>query len=135
MATLTLPLEKLAFIVIKAHELDAMVEPVNPEDSSNPADDAEREVLEDRDDTIYQELYDAIAGLNSDELDELVALRLVGRGDYEASEWEDALTAARETPEARLPRRLVADPLLGSLIEDALDALGYSLEELEEGHF
>ena len=30
MATLTLPLEKLAFIVIKAHELDAQVEPVNP---------------------------------------------------------------------------------------------------------
>src|ERR1700674_3397622 len=104
MATLTLPLEKLAFIVIKAQELDAQVEPVNLEDSSNPADDAERQVLEDRDDSVYQELYDAIAGLNSDELDELVALRLVGRGDYDASEWEEALKVARETPEARLPR-------------------------------
>jgi hypothetical protein len=134
MATLTLPLEKLAFIVIKAQELDAQVEPVNLEDSSNPADDAERQVLEDRDDSVYQELYDAIAGLNSDELDELVALRLVGRGDYDASEWEEALKVARETPEARLPRRLVADPLLGTLIEDALDALGYSLEDLEAGH-
>src|SRR6185312_894127 len=98
MATLTLPLEKLAFIVIKAHELDAQVEPVNPEDSSNPADDAERQVLEDRDDTVYQELYDAITGLNSDELDELVALRLVGRGDFDAAEWEEAVTAALETP-------------------------------------
>jgi hypothetical protein len=134
MATLTIPLEKLAFIVIKAHELDAKVEPVNLEDSSISADDAERQLLEDRDDSIYQELYDAIAGLNSDELDELVALRLVGRGDFDAAEWEEALTAARETPEARLPRRVVADPLLGSLIEDALDALGYSLADLEEGH-
>ena len=91
-------------------------------------------MLEDRDDSIYQELYDAIAGLNSDELDELVALQFVGRGDYEASQWDEALAVARETPDARLPRRLVADPLLGTMIEDALDALGYSLEDLEAGH-
>lgn len=134
MATLTIPLEKLAFIVIKAHELDAQVDPVLPEDASAPPDDAERQVLEDRDDSVYQELYDAIAGLDSDELDELAALRLVGRGDYDAPEWEEALTVVRETPEARLPRRLVADPLLGSLIEEALDGLGYSLEDLEAGH-
>ena len=134
MVTLTIPLDKLAFIVLKAHELDAQVEPVNPEDASDQPDDAERQVLEDRDDTSYQELYDAIAGLNSEELEELAALRLVGRGDYDASEWDEALTIARETPEARLPRRLVADPLLGTFIEDALDALGYSLEDLEARH-
>lgn len=134
MVTLTIPLDKLAFIVLKAHELDAQVEPVNPEDASDQPDDAERQVLKDRDDTSYQELYDAIAGLNSEELEELAALRLVGRGDYDASEWDEALTIARETPEARLPRRLVADPLLGTFIEDALDALGYSLEDLEARH-
>ena len=134
MATLTIPLEKLAFIVLKAHELDAQVDPVLPEDSSDPPDDAERQMLEDRDDSVYQELYDALAGLNSDELDEVAALRLVGRGDYDAADWDEALIVARDTPESRLPRRLVADPLLGSLIEEALDALGYSLEELEAGH-
>jgi hypothetical protein len=135
MVDLTIPLEKLAFIVLKAHELDAEVEPVNPEDASDPPDDAERQVLEDRDDeTAYQELHDAMAGLNSDELDEVAALRLVGRGDYDAAEWQDALAAVRDSPDQRLPRRLAADPLLGSLIEDALDALGYSLEDIEEHH-
>lgn len=134
MATLTIPLEKLAFIVVKAHALDGQVEPVLPDDASNPADDGERQALEDRDDTAYQELYDALSGLNSDELDELVALSLIGRGDFDPSEWEDALALAREASERRLPRRLAADPLLGGYLEEALDALGYSLEDLEGEH-
>jgi hypothetical protein len=134
MAALTIPLEKLAFIVLKAQEFDAEVEPVNPEDASNPADDDERQVLEDRDDTVYQELFDALAALNEDEIDEVAALRLVGRGDFEPAEWRDALDAVRQSQEERLPRRLAADPLLGSLIENALDQLGYSLEDLEGEH-
>lgn len=134
MATLTIRLEKLAFIVLKAHELDAEVEPVNPEDASNQADDLERQVLEARDDIVYQELHDALAALDEDEIAEVAALRLVGRGDFDAAEWEDAVAAARQSQEARLPRRLVADPLLGSLIENALDQLGYSLEDLEGQH-
>ncbi|MGH7089326.1 MAG: DUF3775 domain-containing protein [Stellaceae bacterium] len=134
MATLTIPLEKLAFVVLKAQEVDAEVEPVDPEDSSNQPDDAERQVLEDRDDSALEELYGALAGLNEDELAEVAALRLVGRGDFDAAEWEDALAAVRNSEDQRLPRRLVGDPLLGSFIEAALDQLGYSLEDLEGDH-
>jgi hypothetical protein len=135
MPSLTIPLEKLAFLVVKAHEVDAEVEPVNPEDASNQPDDDERQVLEDREENgAYQELHDALSALNSDELDEVAALRLVGRGDYDGAEWDEALAAVREAPEERLPRRLVADPLLGTYLEDALDALGYSLEDLERDH-
>jgi hypothetical protein len=135
MPDLTIPLEKLAFIVIKAHEVDAEVEPVDPEDASNQPDDDERQVLEDRDENAaYQELYDALVSLNSDELDEVAALRVIGRGDFDASEWQDALAAVRDQADARAPRRLAADPLLGTQIEDALDGLGYSLEDLESDH-
>jgi hypothetical protein len=135
MPSLTIPLEKLAFLVVKAHEVDAEVEPVNPEDASNQPDDAERQALEDREEnSAYQELFDALIALNGDELDEVAALRLVGRGDYDASEWSDALAAVRETMAERLPRRLVADPLLGTYLEDGLDALGYALEDLEGNH-
>lgn len=135
MPSLTIPLEKLAFLVVKAHEVDAEVDPIIPDDGSDGADDGERQVLEDRDENgSYQELFDALVSLNSDELDEVAALRLVGRGDYEPSEWEDALAAVRDDPETRLPRRLVADPLLGTYIEDALDGLGYSLADLEGDH-
>lgn len=134
MVTLTIPLETLAFIVLKAQEVDAEVDPVNPEDASNQPDDAERQVLEDRDDTALEELYGALAGLDEDELAEVAALRLVGRGDFDPAEWEEALAAVRSSEVERLPRRLVGDPLLGSLIEQALDQLGYSLEDLEGDH-
>jgi hypothetical protein len=134
MATLTLSLEKLAFIVLKTHQLDAQVPPVLPDDASDAPDDDERQALEERDDSAYQEVHDAILRLNSDEIDELLALVMIGRGDYDAAEWEEALRVARDANEARLPRNIMANPLLGSLIEDGLDALGYSLEELEEGH-
>jgi hypothetical protein len=135
MPDLTIPLEKLAFLVIKSYEVDAEVEPVNPDDASDQPDDDERQVLEDREDnTSYQELRDALLSLNSDELDEVAALRLVGRGDYDASEWEDALAAVREAPDDRAAARLLADPLLGTYLEDALDELGFSLEGLERDH-
>ncbi|HUK58086.1 MAG TPA: DUF3775 domain-containing protein [Stellaceae bacterium] len=135
MPELTIPLEKLAFLILKAYEADAEVEPVNPEDASDQVDDAERQVLEDRKENgSYQELRDALFSLNSDELDEVGALRLVGRGDYDAAEWNDALAAMREAPEGRSPSRLLADPLLGTYLEDALDEIGLSIEGPESEH-
>jgi hypothetical protein len=43
---LTIPVEMLAYIVTKAREFDAEVPPVNEDTGSNPADDADRDVLE-----------------------------------------------------------------------------------------
>ena len=43
---LTIPLEKLAFIIIKAREYDAEVPPVDEESGSNPSDDADVDVLD-----------------------------------------------------------------------------------------
>ena len=61
---LTMPLEKLAYIVAKAREFDAEVPPVDEESGSNPADDAERDVLEfGANNPTYQELTDAIDSL------------------------------------------------------------------------
>ena len=43
---LTIPLEKLAYIVTRAREFDADVPPVDDDSGPNPSDDAERDVLE-----------------------------------------------------------------------------------------
>src|SRR5690242_1296135 len=81
---LSTSLEKLAFLVIKAREFDGKVEPIEPDPGSNPADDDEREVLEDyAGDPTYEELVDALDNLNEDELVEVMALVWLGRGDYE----------------------------------------------------
>ena len=52
---LSVSLDKLDFIIIKAREFDAKVDPVEPDPGSDPADDEEREVLEDyADDPTYE---------------------------------------------------------------------------------
>ena len=69
---LTIPLEKLAYMVTKAREFDAEVPQVDEDSGSNPSDDAEREVLEfNADNPTYQELTDAIDSLSDSERIEL----------------------------------------------------------------
>src|SRR5215469_4230296 len=85
---LTIPLEKLAYIITKARELDVEVAPVDEDSGSNPSDDAEWDVLQESDDNpTYQELVDAINGLGEPERIELLALTWLGRGDYSRDEW------------------------------------------------
>jgi Protein of unknown function (DUF3775) len=93
---LTIPFEDLAFIIIKAREFDAEVPPVDEDSGSNPSDDDERDVLQfSADNPTYQELVDAINGLNDLERIELLALTWLGRGDYAKEEWREALEEAR----------------------------------------
>ena len=89
---LTIPLEKLAYIVTKAREFDVEVPPVDEDSGSNPSDDAEWDVLQgSADNPTYQELVDAINGLSDLERIELLALTWLGRGDYAKEEWREAL--------------------------------------------
>jgi Protein of unknown function (DUF3775) len=132
---LTLPLEKLAFIIEKAREFDAEV-PADPgtESGSDAADDDEREVLFDTEENATeQELRDALDGLNLDEREELLALMWLGRGDYEPASWPEALRQARETGTATETDYLLGTPLLADYLEEAVDALGLSLDGLERG--
>ncbi len=132
---LTINQEKLGFIVIKAREFDAKVDPIEPDPGSNPTDDDQREILEDyADDPTYIELVEAIEGLNEDEMIELVALVWLGRGDYEAEEWDQALDAAREAHNERTADYLVGTPNLGDELEEGLAKLGLSVEEVEKRH-
>jgi hypothetical protein len=89
---LTILLENLAFIIIKAREFDAEVPPVDENSGSNQSDDDERDVLRfSADNPTYQELVDAINGLSDLERIELLALTWLGRGDYAKEEGREAL--------------------------------------------
>jgi len=131
---LTIPLEKLAYIVTKAREFDAEVPPVDEESGSNPADDAERDVLEfGANNPTYQELTDAIDSLSDWERVELLALTWLGRGDYTKEEWTEVLEEARRVHDASETQYLVGTPLLADYLEEGLSQLGYSLEDFEIG--
>jgi hypothetical protein len=131
---LTIPLKKLGFIVAKAREFDAEI-PSDPDaaSGSNPADDDERQILLDTpDNSTREELRDAIDSLNIDEREELLALTWLGRGDYDAADWPEALRQARETRTATETEYLLGTPLLADYLEEGASALGVSLEDLEE---
>ena len=130
---LTIPLEKLAYIIEKAREFDAEV-PSDAEEGSNPADDDEREILLDTpDNPTAQELRNAIDGLNIDEREELLALIWLGRGDYEAANWSEALEQAQQTRTATEADYPLGTPLLADYLEEGASALGLSLEDFQRG--
>jgi Protein of unknown function (DUF3775) len=130
---LTIPLEKLVYIIEKAREFDAEV-PSDAEEGSNAADDDEREILLDTpENPTEQELRNAIDGLGIPERQELLALMWLGRGDYDAESWSEALQQARQTQSASETTYLLGTPLLGEYIEEGVSALGLSLEDFQRG--
>lgn len=127
--------EKVSFIIVKAREFDAKVDPVEPDPGSNPSDDQEARVLGDyaRDPT-FQELRSAIDNLDDDEVIDLIALAWVGRGDFGREDWEDARSMARDRHRRHSATYLIGMPALGDYLEEGLAELGYSPADYEEGH-
>jgi len=130
---LTIPLEKLAYIIEKAREFDAEV-PSDVEEGSNAVDDDERQILLDTpDNPTEQELRDAIDGLGVLERQELLALMWLGRGDYDAQSWPEAMEQARQTLSASETDYLLGTPLLADYLAEGVSALGLSLEDFQRG--
>jgi hypothetical protein len=126
--------EKVAFIATKAREFDAKVAPEFLEIGSDGPDDQERAILEDyRDDATFQELRDAINGLNEDEVIDLIAIAWVGRGDFSRAEWDEACTLATERHQPQSADYLIGMPTLGDYLEDGLEELGYDVDDYEIG--
>jgi len=131
---LTIPLEKLAFIIIKAREFEAEEPATGMASGSNPSDDGARAILEDSpDNPVRQELADAVDGLNQPERIELLALLWLGRGDYDKDQWREALRDAAQLHDGKETDYLIGTPLLPSHLEDGLSELGYSIDDYERG--
>jgi hypothetical protein len=119
--------EKVSFLVAKAREFDAKVEPVEPDPGSNESDDQQRGVLEDyADDLTAEELRDAIRSLNDDEIVDLIAIVWVGRGDFDRDGFADARALAVERHRIDSSDYLLGMPMLGDFLEEGMATLGYS---------
>ena len=122
----------VCFLIAKARAFDAKVAPADRDEVSQPGEDEDHDALEDYgDDPVADEIREVIEDLNEDEQVELVAMAWVGRGDFSAAEWEDALTAARERHTGPSSAYLLGMPLLGDLLEEGFVALGYSMADYE----
>lgn len=79
---------------------------------------------EESEDLTAEELRELIGDLNVDEAAELVALVWIGRGDYEAAEWDEPVADARQRSNRRTATYLLGMPMLGAWLEEGLEAIG-----------
>jgi hypothetical protein len=122
--------EKLCFIVTKAREFDVKDEVTDPDDASNPTDDAQIAVLEDhKDDPVVQEIVAAVHAMTIDEQVDLVTLAWLGRGDGGLDDWNDLRAEAARAHNHRTASYLLGMPLLADYLEEGMAQFGMSCEE------
>ncbi|MEJ1970281.1 MAG: DUF3775 domain-containing protein [Rhizomicrobium sp.] len=130
---LSIPTDKIAFIIEKAREYDVKEGDSDPDSGSNPTDDGSADIIEDgAGDSTRQELFDAIRSLNTDQRIELIALAWVGRGTYDIDDWQEALDTAQQEHGKRPAHYLMEMPLLGDYLEEGLDAFGDGIVDTDE---
>ena len=130
---LSIPIDKVGFIIIKAREYDVKEGDSDPDEGSNPTDDGNADVLEDQaDDPVREELVAAIRGLDEDARAELVALGLAGPWHLRSGRMGGRpCHRSQRTQEAR--RRIsLGLPLLGDYLEDGLAMFDEGIVDQED---
>jgi hypothetical protein len=131
------PLETIFRLILRAKEMEAQVPAGEPDGDPDDIDDLDDDgegagtlsVLEDElNDGVEEEVRATLDDLAEDQLAEVVALAWVGRGTYDASEWDEAFAEASDLgPEQRIDE-LLDMPLLGGHLEAGLAAFDYSCD-------
>jgi hypothetical protein len=121
-------------LILQIRQFDVKEDIVDPDSGSNQSDsDAEdvafTETLENTpEDSIEAVIRAEIESMNEEEQAELVALAWIGRGDYEASEFDQAKEDARSRSEGPTAAYLLGQPMLGDLLAEGLAAIGQPCE-------
>lgn len=122
-------------ILLKAREFDVKVPQTDPDSGSNPSDDSSVDALEfDPSDNTRSELISAIHDLNDDEQADLIALILVGRGDFTLDEWTEARQMAGQIGRNHIPRYVAEIPLASDFLEEGLSQFNESLQDYLDSH-
>jgi len=134
---LTIAPDTVRVIIEKARTVSAAVNEdyedgaeheVELDEDARPAHHHEGLAEEETEDQTERELRQIVRGLNVDEAAELIALTWIGRGDYDAVEFADAVREARQR-DYKPSRYLLTMPMLGDWLEEGLEAIGVAPEE------
>jgi hypothetical protein len=126
---MSVDLESLCRIVQRSREYEALVPDSDPDEGSDAVDDGARDAIEDGVDEdgdenpAEAELRAMIDDLAEDEQAEVIALALIGGDAFDASEWEDALTAAAEYVDATADW-ILDQPTFSTDLESGMAAFG-----------
>ncbi len=129
------PLETICRLILRSRELEAQVPSTAEEETADDVDDYDDDgdqalsVLDDElNDGVEEEVQALLEDLAEDQLAEIVALAWVGRGTYDASEWDEAFAEAGELgPDERIDE-LLDMPLLAGHLDAGLAAFDYSCD-------
>ena len=129
--------ETVCYIINRAREVMADMDPLDDEPGHHAADDVMRDELPEEDDSVtvenpeFDDLKEYIDSLNEDEQAELVALTWIGRGTYTAEDWDEAVEVSHEEHPKRVARYLLSQPLLADELEERLSEMGFSCEDVD----
>jgi hypothetical protein len=129
------PLETICRLILRAKELEAQIPVEDPDDDPADIDDLDDEggealsVLEDElNDGVEEEVQALLDDLAEDQLAEVVGLAWVGRGTYDATEWDDAFEEANSLDNQQKIDELMDMPLLAGHLEAGIAAFDYSCD-------
>ena len=123
--------QKVCFLIVKFREFGVQAEP-NLGGGSDATDDKFVAVFNNEaEPLVVKEAEGLIAGMSVEEQQELIALSLVGRGDYSKEEWTDAMTAAASHPEPTTSAFLMQNPTVSDDLEEGLSLFGFSCSDFE----
>ena len=127
MPELRISTDKVCALIEAAREVAGKVPPTTG-DKTTTGDDSELVTIEEPEgvgedeDARRREIVEFIAGLNVEEQIDLLALILLGRGDYGIEEWDDAVAEAEGRIAARDPDYMIGDAALPEYLGDGLEA-------------
>lgn len=132
---MSVDLESLCRIILRAREYEALIPDSDPDEGSDAIDDGARDAIEDGldedgdENPAEAELRAIIDDLADDEQAEVIALALIGADAFDASEWDDALTAAAEYVDATADW-ILDQPTFSTDLESGMAAFGLSCNGL-----
>ncbi len=121
---LNVALETVCRLIVRARELEAQVPAIETDADEDPTDsDDPLAVIEDEANVAVEaEVMSLLEDLPDDEIAELLALALVGRGSFDPEEWDDALDEAGDGPASTMIEQLLDMPMLAAYLEAGLAA-------------
>ncbi len=126
-------IDKVRALILESRRIDVKEANTDPDSGSNATDDGNTDVLtsSNREDASEREFRGMISGMNEDERANVLALLYIGRGDFNAEEWDDAVALGRERDAAsgHTANYLLGTPNLPDLIDEGLAAIGDSFED------
>ncbi|MBL4692813.1 MAG: DUF3775 domain-containing protein [Magnetovibrio sp.] len=124
--------EKICFLIVKTREFDVKNAAIIQDMSGALTDDdglQTKNITLDSvaDDPVHEELLAFLEALSDEELIELHAMIMLGRGDVDMEGWSEAVQNASDDLDENLPERLLQIPMISDYLANGLTQFGKSV--------